>query len=44
MKKHKFRSKQLTKSGSANRRKRMLSNIKKKVLWRNRAFMHVLAD
>ncbi|WP_413285018.1 hypothetical protein [Vibrio sp. MA40-2] len=29
-----------TKTSSANRRKRMLANNKKKVIWRHRAYVH----
>ncbi|WP_198591769.1 hypothetical protein [Vibrio sp. 10N.286.49.B3] len=32
----------IQKSGIATRRKRMLANNKKKIIWRNRAFMQLL--
>ncbi|MGY3568945.1 hypothetical protein [Vibrio paucivorans] len=34
--------KRINQTVSANRRKRMLANNKKKVIWRNRAFMQQL--
>ncbi|WP_373941477.1 hypothetical protein [Vibrio chagasii] len=40
----KLKSKRLGKTVAANRRKRMLSNNKKKIIWRNRAFMQMLAE
>ena len=44
MMKNKLKSKRLDKTVAANRRKRMLSNNKKKIIWRNRAFMQMLAE
>jgi hypothetical protein len=35
-------SKRLSKTVTANRRKRMLANNKKKIIWRNRTFMQLL--
>ncbi|WP_285409002.1 MULTISPECIES: hypothetical protein [unclassified Vibrio] len=40
--KRKLRSQRLYKTVAANRRKRMLANNKKKVIWRNRAFVQML--
>ncbi|MEF1227901.1 hypothetical protein QTO05_21805 [Vibrio fortis] len=40
--KRKLRSKRLYKTVVANRRKRMLANNKKKIIWRNRAFVQML--
>ena len=40
----KMKSKRLDKTVAANRRKRMLLNNKKKIIWRNRAFMQMLAE
>ncbi|MEZ9650720.1 hypothetical protein BCU32_012530 [Vibrio lentus] len=42
--KNKLKSKRLDKTVAANRRKRMLSNNKKKIIWRNRAFMQILSE
>ncbi|GAA5646375.1 MULTISPECIES: hypothetical protein [Vibrio] len=39
MLKRKMQSKRLYKTVATNRRKRMLANNKKKIIWRNRAFM-----
>ncbi|WP_257619199.1 MULTISPECIES: hypothetical protein [Vibrio] len=44
MMKRKIQSKRLNKTVAANRRKRMLSNNKKKIIWRNRAFMQMIAE
>ncbi|MCW4446716.1 hypothetical protein [Vibrio splendidus] len=44
MMKRKLKSKRLDKTVAANRRKRMLSNNKKKIIWRNRAFMQILSE
>ncbi|CAH8201804.1 hypothetical protein [Vibrio aestuarianus] len=44
MLKRRMQSKHLSKTVSANRRKRMLANNKKKIIWRNRAFMQLLAS
>ncbi|ARP39065.1 MULTISPECIES: hypothetical protein [Vibrio] len=44
MMKNKLKSKRLDKTVAANRRKRMLSNNKKKIIWRNRAFMQILSE
>ena len=44
MMKNKLKSKRLDKTVAANRRKRMLSNNKKKIIWRNRAFMQKLSE
>ncbi|CAH0538872.1 hypothetical protein [Vibrio marisflavi] len=41
--KRKMRSKRLSQTASANRRKRMLANNKKKVIWRNRAYKQFVA-
>jgi len=43
MMKRKLKTKRLDKTVAANRRKRMLSNNKKKIIWRNRAFMQMIA-
>ncbi|WP_428774292.1 hypothetical protein [Vibrio sp.] len=43
MLKRRRQSKHLYKTVAANRRKRKLSNNKKKVIWRHRAFMQCLA-
>jgi len=40
----KLKSKRLDKTVAANRRKRILLNNKKKIIWRNRAFMQMLAE
>ena len=40
----KLKSKRLDKTVATNRRKRMLLNNKKKIIWRNRAFMQMLAE
>ncbi|MDN3698893.1 MULTISPECIES: hypothetical protein [Vibrio] len=37
-------SQRLNKTVSANRRKRMMSNNKKKIIWRNRAFVQLLVE
>ena len=44
MMKSKLKSKRLDKTVASNRRKRMLSNNKKKIIWRNRAFMQILSE
>ncbi|PHX06877.1 hypothetical protein [Vibrio splendidus] len=44
MMKSKLKSKRLDKTVAANRRKRMLSNNKKKIIWRNRTFMQILSE
>ena len=41
--KRRVQSKNLSKTVSANRRKRKLANNKKKIIWRNRAFMQLIA-
>ncbi|WP_277814914.1 hypothetical protein [Vibrio ordalii] len=43
MLKRKKLSKHVNKTVAANRRKRMLSNNKKKIIWRNRAFMQLIS-
>ncbi|MGC9403889.1 MULTISPECIES: hypothetical protein [Vibrio] len=44
MMKRKMQSKRLNKTVSANRRKRMLANNKKKIIWRNRTYTQLLLD
>ncbi|CAH0524930.1 hypothetical protein [Vibrio hippocampi] len=39
-----LRANKLNKTVSANRRKRYLANNKKRVIWRNRAFMMQILD
>ncbi|WP_282437335.1 hypothetical protein [Vibrio amylolyticus] len=42
--KRKMQSKRLSKTVSATRRKRMLSNNKKKIIWRNRTYTQLQMD
>ncbi|WP_428787350.1 hypothetical protein [Vibrio profundum] len=39
-----FRTKRLKPMASTTRRKRMLANNKKKIIWRNRAFNQFITD
>ncbi|MDN3614267.1 MULTISPECIES: hypothetical protein [Vibrio] len=41
---HRLKPKRLDKTVAANRRKRMLANNKKKIIWRNRAFMQMIVE
>ncbi len=43
MRTRRLRAKRLYKTVSTNRRKRKLANNKKKIIWRHRAFMQLLA-
>ncbi|SDG68359.1 hypothetical protein SAMN04488136_101259 [Vibrio xiamenensis] len=43
MRTRRVQAKRLYKTVSANRRKRKLANNKKKIIWRHRAFMQLLA-
>lgn len=44
MRGRKLKSKRINKTVASNRRKRMLSNNKKKVIARHRAFMKLISD